>query len=177
MNLNLQNINATWPIEINLNLPNVKVSFFFLFCKEFREGGRVQFRWSWRKSNYHLIIPFLLTRWKLLKGKAQCFLNLKKWLQQQNEFSTEFKSTEINKMKNVCPSFIYPWVENGNFDKKTSCCYCERILTVIKSSWKQKKKIKMKFVFAPIVNYANTITRPRLNEYCWIFPIIVFQQN
>ena len=43
LNLDLQNINATSPIEINLNLPNVKVSFFFLFCNEFREGGGVQF--------------------------------------------------------------------------------------------------------------------------------------
>ena len=29
----------------------------------------------------------------------------KKRFQQQNEFTTDFKSTEINKIKNVCPSF------------------------------------------------------------------------
>ena len=76
LNLDLQNINATSPIEINLNLPNVKVSFFFYFV--------------------------------MSSGKG-----------------VEFNLVEV----------------------------------------------------APIVNYANTITSPRLNKYCRIFPIIVFQQN
>ena len=39
------------------------------------------------------------------------FILKKKLFQQQNEFTTEFKSTEINKIKNVSPSFTYPWVE------------------------------------------------------------------
>ena len=36
------------------------------------------------------------------------FFLFKKWSQQQNEFTTELKSTEINKIKNVCPNFKYP---------------------------------------------------------------------
>ena len=50
LNLDLKNINAIRPIEINQKLPNVKAIFVFLFCKEFREGG------GRRKNNFLSLI-------------------------------------------------------------------------------------------------------------------------
>ena len=109
---------------------------FFCFVRGSGKGADEERTTSCRLFINHTIYANPL---KTLKRKYTMFSLFKKWFQQQNEFSTEFKSTEINKIKNVCPSFTYQWIENGNFDKKTSCCYCEWILTVIKSSWKQKK--------------------------------------
>ena len=60
-------------------------------------------------------------------------------------------------------------------------------VVIVSESWPSSSQVgskkivknckKICFALAPIVNYANTIVRPKPIECSWIFPIIVFQQN
>ena len=108
---------------------------FFCFVRSSGKGADEERTTSCRLFIYHTIYANPL---KTLKRKCTMFSLFKKWFQQQNEFTTEFKSTEINKIKNVCPNFKYPWVEKKVIPTR------KLAVVIVSESWPSSSQVGRK---------------------------------